>query len=112
MSARAIVRASQSRTHENRWRRAAFALCLMLAPMLWGCGVSERQSQQATLRAQAAQRKAQQAQQAAEKARLAAEQAQTAADRARKAVDDATREINRVADHIDRINREREAAGE
>jgi multidrug efflux pump subunit AcrA (membrane-fusion protein) len=110
MSIAAGGRASELRMRRGGWRRTAIALGLALPP-LCGCGTSDQQARQAMLHARDAQLKAERAQQAAGKARAAAEQAQIAADRARKAVDDATREINRAADHIDRINREREAAG-
>ncbi|HJU27604.1 MAG TPA: hypothetical protein VJ718_00435 [Candidatus Binataceae bacterium] len=110
MTAGAGVRAPMARMRRERRRSGAVALGLAL--ILWGCAASDQQSRQAMLQAQDAQRKAAQAEQAADKARVAAEQAQIAADRAQKAVEDATREINRVADHIDRINREREAAGD
>jgi multidrug efflux pump subunit AcrA (membrane-fusion protein) len=111
MSIAAGGRALRSRMRRGGWRWVGLALGFILVA-LCGCGTSDQQARQAMLQAQDAQLKAERAQQAADKARAAAEQAQIAADRAREAVDDATREINRAADHIDRINREREAAGD
>ncbi len=45
-----------------------------------------------------------------QQAQAAADKATEAADRATKAVQDATAEINRVSDHLDQMQRDREAA--
>jgi uncharacterized protein YceK len=85
---------------------------LALAIAIEGCGSSrnEQQAQQSEAAAAKAQQAAEQAEQDAAKAQVAADKATEAANRATKAVQDATIEINRVADHLDQMQRDREAA--
>jgi len=84
---------------------------ILLALAVSGCAShNEQQAQQAEAAAAKAQQAAEHAEQAATQAQAAADKATEAANRATAAVRDATKEINRVADHLDRMERDREAA--
>ncbi|MFZ0245043.1 MAG: hypothetical protein WAL68_05125, partial [Candidatus Binatus sp.] len=84
---------------------------LVLAIAVAGCASQgEQQAKQAEAAAAKADEAATRAEESATKALDAANKATEAADRATRAVEDATREINRVADHLDQLERDREAA--
>src|SRR5258707_9889291 len=88
-----------------------FFVAPALAIALAGCAShSEQQAEQAEAAAARSEQAAARAEQAATQALDAANKATEAADRATKAVEDATREINRVADHLDQMEKDREAA--
>ena len=93
-------------------RKPLFALpVLILAIAVGGCAShNEQQAEQAEAAAAKAQQAAEHAEQSANQAQIAADKATEAADRATRAVQDATKEINRVADHLDQMERDREAA--
>jgi methyl-accepting chemotaxis protein len=77
-------------------------------------GCASQADQQAAAQAEAAAARAEEsaahAEQAATQALDAANKATEAANRATKAVEDATAEINRVSDHMDQMEKDREAA--
>ncbi len=84
---------------------------LVLAVAVAGCASPiEQQAEQAEAAAAKADEAATRAEESATKALDAANKATEAADRATRAVEDATREINRVADHLEQMERDREAA--
>jgi hypothetical protein len=93
-------------------RKLFFALpTLAIALALAGCASQgEQQAAQAEAAAARSEQAAARAEQAAAQSLDAANKATEAADRATKAVEDATREINRVADHLEQLERDREAA--
>jgi trimeric autotransporter adhesin len=93
-------------------RRFLLALpILALAIAFVGCASNDdQQAQQAEASAAKAQQAAEHAEQAAAQAQAAADKATEAANRATAAVQDATREINRVGDHLDQMEKDREAA--
>jgi hypothetical protein len=88
-----------------------FLASLIVVLAISGCAShDEQQAQQAEAAAAKAEQSAARAEQAAVQAVDAANKATEAANRATKAVEDATAEINRVADHLDQMNKDREAA--
>ena len=88
-----------------------FFASLIVVLAISGCAShDEQQAQQAEAAAAKAEQSAARAEQAAAQAVDAANKATEAANRATKAVEDATAEINRVADHLDQMERDREAA--
>ena len=93
-------------------RRIFFALpFLILAIAIAGCASRDDQkAQQAEAAAAKAQQAAEQAEKSAAEAQAAADKATEAANRATKAVQEATVEINRVTDHLNQLERDREAA--
>jgi hypothetical protein len=87
------------------------SLIVVLAIAIVGCASqTDQQAAQAEAAAARAEQSAARAEQAADQALDAANKATEAANRATKAVEAATAEINRVSDHMDQMERDREAA--